>query len=150
MWRCYQQFGAKYVKPKIVYRSKNERQVELCAKQQAFSEMIVNLTMHQPDVEIVYIDETTFHLWQAPSRVWLKEGMRIELPNTRGQSITMIGAISTKRGLFLTHTFAATNNTTNFLPFIVDLKKKCQGHQCVVVMDNLSVHKTKEVRDKFN
>jgi hypothetical protein len=41
----------------------------------------VDLTMHQPNVEIVYIDETTFHLWQAPSRVWLKDGMRIELPN---------------------------------------------------------------------
>ncbi len=30
VWRCYQEFGAKYVKPKIVYRSKNERQKELC------------------------------------------------------------------------------------------------------------------------
>ena len=81
VWRCYQEFGAKYVKPKIVYRSKNERQAEIHAQQQAFSEKIVDLTMHQPNVEIVYIDETTFHLWQAPSRVWLKEGMRIELPN---------------------------------------------------------------------
>ena len=32
--------------------------------------------MHCPEVEIVYIDETTFNLWQAPSRVWLKEGMQ--------------------------------------------------------------------------
>ena len=31
VWRVYQEFGAKYVKPKIVYRSKNERQAELCA-----------------------------------------------------------------------------------------------------------------------
>ena len=31
VWRCYQEFGVKYVKPKIVYRSKNERQKELCA-----------------------------------------------------------------------------------------------------------------------
>ena len=31
VWRCYREFGAKYVKPKIVYRSKNERQKELCA-----------------------------------------------------------------------------------------------------------------------
>ena len=49
----------------------------------------------------------------------------------------MIGAISTKRGLFHTHTFASTNNTMTFLPFLLKLKEKCQGHQCRVVMDNL-------------
>ena len=31
VWRVYREFGAKYIKPKIVYRSKNERQKELCA-----------------------------------------------------------------------------------------------------------------------
>jgi len=106
VWRVYREFGAKFIKPKIVYHSKNERQIELMAQQQQFSQAILRNIMHCPEVEIVYIDETTFNLWQAPSRVWLKEGMRIELPNTRGQSITMIGAISTNRGLFHTHTFA--------------------------------------------
>lgn len=84
VWRVYQEFGAKYIKPKIVYRSKNERQMELQQQQQQFSQIILRTIIHSPQVEIVYIDETTFHLWQAPSRVWLKEGMRIELPNTRG------------------------------------------------------------------
>ena len=125
MWRVYREFGAKYIKPKIVYRSKYERQIELMAQQQQFSQAILRNIMHCPEVEIVYIDETTFNLWQAPSRVWLKEGMRIELPNTRGQSITMIGAISTNRGLFHTYTFASTNNTDTFLPFIIKLKEKC-------------------------
>jgi hypothetical protein len=106
--------------------------------------------MHKPDVEIVYIDETTFNLWQAPSRVWLKEGMRIELPDQRGQSITMIGAISIKRGLFHTLTFASTNNTMTFLPFLLKLKEKCQGHECVIVMDQLRVHTGDEVKKHFN
>ena len=106
--------------------------------------------MHCPRIEIIYIDETTFHLWQAPSRVWLKVGMRISLPNTRGHSITMIGAISTMRGLFHTHTFAATNNQDTFHHFIVELKKKCQENPCLVVMDNLSVHKTEKVRNVFD
>jgi hypothetical protein len=150
VWRVYQEFGAKYIKPKIVYRSKNERQMELQQEQQQFSQGILRTIIHCPQVEIVYIDETTFHLWQAPSRVWLKEGMRIELPNTRGQSITMIGAISTARGLFHTHTFAQTNTTDTFLPFIIKLKEKCRGHSCLVVMDNLQVHKTRVVRDIFN
>ena len=51
--------------------------------------------------------------------------MRIELPNTRVVSITMIGAVSTLRGLFHTYTFAQTNNTETFLPFIIKLKEKC-------------------------
>jgi transposase len=29
VWRVYKEFGAKYIKPKIVYRSKNERAQEL-------------------------------------------------------------------------------------------------------------------------
>ena len=125
MWRIYKEFGAKYVKPKIVYRSKHEKQRELQLKQQEFSMEIANFMMHSPEIEIIYIDETSFNLWQAPSRIWLKEGMRIQLPNTRGPSITMIGAISTKRGLFHTHTFASSNTIETFLPFLIRLKEKC-------------------------
>ena len=63
VWRVYREFGAKYIKPKIVYRSKNERQIELMAQQQQFSQAILRTIMHCPEVEIVYIDETTFNLW---------------------------------------------------------------------------------------
>ena len=122
VWRCYKEFGAKYIKPKVVYRSKNERQQELCSLQQRFSQEVLRLIMHEPDVEIVYIDETSFNIWQSPSRVWLKQGMRVELPNTRGASITMIGVVSTQRGLFHTHTFATTNNVDTFMPFITTLR----------------------------
>ena len=54
------------------------------------------------------------------------------------------------RGLFHTYTFAATNTQDTFLPFLIKLKEKCQGHSCKVVMDNLSVHKTREVRQHFD
>ena len=82
--------------------------------------------------------------------MWLKEGMRIELPNQRGVSITMIGAVSTVRGLFHTSTFASTNTQDTFYPFLTKLREKCWTHRAVVVMDNLQVHKTKAVRDAFN
>jgi hypothetical protein len=62
----------------------------------------------------------------------------------------MIGAISTKRGLFHTHTFASTNNTMTFLPFLLKLKEKCRGHSCRIVMDQLQVHKVTEVKKHFN
>ena len=50
--------------------------------------------MSQPEHDIVYIDETSFHLWMSPGRLWIKQGMRVQLPDQRGQSITMIGALS--------------------------------------------------------
>jgi hypothetical protein len=98
----------------------------------------------------VHIDETSFNIWQSPSRVWLKDGMRIELPNSRGVSITMIGVVRTTRNLFQTHTFASSNTQDTFLPFLFKLCQKCWGHRTVVVMDNLQVHKTKAVKDTFN
>jgi transposase len=150
VWRVYQELGAKFIKPKIVYRSKNERQKELCEKQQQFSSELIKTMIDFPKVEIVYVDETTFNLWQAPSRIWLKPGMRVELPNQRGHSISMIGAISTQRGLFHTHTFASTNTSETFIDFVVGLKAKCQDRACIVVMDNLSVHKTKTVKGLFD
>ena len=101
------------------------------------------MIIDRPTLDIIYIDETSFNLWQAPARVWLKPGMKVELPNTRGQSISMIGALSIQRGLIHTSTFAGSNNTDTFHPFITKLKEKCVGHRCIVVMDNLSVHKSK-------
>ncbi len=44
--------------------------------------------------DILYIDETTFHLWQKLNRCWVTEGMKLSLIKNRGPSITVIGAIS--------------------------------------------------------
>jgi hypothetical protein len=48
----------------------------------------------------------------------------------------MIGAVSTQRGLFHAHTFAESNTTETFVKFLTALRKKCEGRDCVVVMDN--------------
>jgi len=44
--------------------------------------------------EIVYIDETTFHIWKKVPKYWLKHGLTLSLYKSRGPSITVIGAIS--------------------------------------------------------
>jgi transposase len=111
---------------------------------------ICRLIIDKPSIDIVYIDETSFNIWQAPSRVWLKPGMKMELPNSRGQSIAMIGALSIQRGLIHQMTFAGSNNTDTFHPFITKLKEKCSDRRCIVVMDNLSVHKSKVIQDVFD
>jgi hypothetical protein len=42
---------------------------------------------------IVYIDETTFHRWQTPRKVWATPKMMVPIQPSRGKSITLIGAI---------------------------------------------------------
>ncbi len=96
-------------------------------------------------MNVVYIDETSFNLWQAPSRIWIKPGMKVELPDSRGQSISMIGALSTKDGLVHTAIFAGSNSVNTFLPFMINLRDKCSHHPTIVIMDNLQVHKNAEV-----
>jgi len=123
--KIYRECGARYQKPQVVYKSKGERQIDLMYQQRLFSQEITRTLMKSPKVDIVYIDETTFNLWQTPSKMWLKAGMKMELPDQRGQSISMIGALSINKGLLHTTVFAGSNTVDTFLPFLLGLKEKC-------------------------
>ena len=106
--------------------------------------------MHEPNIDTVYIDEASFHLWMQPGRLWIKRGMKVELPDTRGHSISVIGALSVRHGLLLTHVFQGSNNSYSFLKFIQDLKAKCKDNLTYLVMDNLSVHHSNLIAKEFN
>ena len=62
----------------------------------------------------------------------------------------MIGALSVKHGLVLTQVFVGTNTVDSFLPFIKALKRINPLHKRIVVMDNLSVHHSKIVKEEFD
>jgi transposase len=94
--------------------------------------------------EIVYIDETSFHLWMQPSRCWVTRDMTLTIPTERGKSLTLIGALSQRRGLIHYSIFEGSNNTETFLEFLQRLKLKCR-EPAVVVQDNLQVHKAAAV-----
>ena len=111
---------------------------------------MTHILMHEPNIDTVYIDETTFHLWMQPGRLWIKRGMKVELPDTRGHSISVIGALSVRHGLLLTHVFQGSNNSYSFLKFIQDLKAKCEDNLTYVVMDNLSMHHSNLISKEFN
>ena len=100
--------------------------MELKHQQKEFSQHISKVLMQQPEHDIVYIDETSFHLWMSPGRLWIKQGMRVQLPDQRGSSITMIGALSIHAGLIHTEAFAGSNTVDTFLPFLLRLKEKCR------------------------
>ena len=62
----------------------------------------------------------------------------------------MIGALSIKHGLVLTQVFLGSNTVDSFLPFIQQLKTIHPFEKRIVVMDNLSVHHSRIVKEEFN
>lgn len=100
--------------------------------------------------EILYVDESTFHLWQKVNRCWVRKGMKLALSKIRGPSLTVIGAISEERGLVHFEIFDESNNSDLFSNFIIALKKKCEGRRVVVILDNLSIHATKKLEEVYD
>lgn len=96
---------------------------------------------------IVYVDETTVHRWQLPRFIWSKKDMSFQMPESRGVSFTIIGAISKEHGLLHFEIIKGSNNQVTFGSFVDALLLKCP--ECTVVMDNLSVHKAHSVRQRF-
>ena len=62
----------------------------------------------------------------------------------------MIGALSVKHGIVLTQVIVGSNTVDSFLPFIKALKRINPLHKRIVVMDNLSVHHSKIVKEEFD
>ena len=62
----------------------------------------------------------------------------------------MIGALSIHHGLVLTQVFLGSNTVDSFLPFIQKLKRINPLQKRMVVMDNLSVHHSKIVKEEFD
>ena len=94
----YHRCKVKYRKPQFIYAQKERNLRKISDEQQAFCKKLSRLLMAGKD-EIIYIDETSFHLWMQPSRCWMTKDMSLTLPTERGKSLTLIGALSARRGL---------------------------------------------------
>ena len=68
--------------------------------------------------------------------------MKLSMHKNRGPSITVIGAISQKRGMVHYEVFEGSNNAKTFESFLMKLKAKCLG-RTIAVLDNLKVHQAK-------
>ncbi len=72
------------------------------------------------------------------------------IQNTRGKSITVIGAIDRNAGLRHFKIIRESNNTVEFLDFVKVLCGKLDSEDAVLVWDNLAIHKTKIVLEYIN
>ena len=116
--RYYIKYKVKYIRPNYTYWKSFAEKKSLKLKQVAFVEQLGTLIHDKYYDEILYIDETTFHLWQKLSRCWVTAGMKLSLIKSRGPSITVIGAISKERGLVHFEVFVENNNANIFLNFM--------------------------------
>jgi hypothetical protein len=81
--------------------------------------------------------------------MWLKAGMKVELPSQLGQSISMFGGPSIHKGLLHISVFPSSNTVETFLPFLLVLKEKCSDRTTIALMDNLQLHKSKVIQGHF-
>jgi hypothetical protein len=147
--RYYIKFKVKFIRPNYTYWKSFAEKNSLKEKQMVFVQQLGNIIRGKYYDEIIYIDETTFHLWQKLSRCWVTSGMKLSLIKNRGPSITVIGAISRERGLVHFEVFVENNNANLFMNFIQALKNKCQGRRVVVVLDNLRIHHSKKLNEVY-
>lgn len=113
----YRRLGVTYRKPQIIYRYKERNQATIVSKQKEFATRLA-LALKDGLAEVLYIDETTFNLWQSPGRCWVTPGLTLSIPDKRGPSFTVIGALSSQRGLLYYDVFPGSNNASRFAEFI--------------------------------
>lgn len=98
----------------------------------------------------MFIDETGVNLAMARNYGRAPRGARAigAVPKNYGESVTLIGAID-HDGLFATLSFRGATDTAAMLVFVSEiLLPHLKSGDCVV-WDNLSVHKTRAVRELF-
>jgi len=96
---------------------------------------------------VIFIDETTFNLWQRPTKLWMRrDDTGKTFQSNRGKSISMLGAIDHQVGLRYISIFEGSNNAATFTQFLDGLHLKIGHLKATLVLDNLSVHHSKQVR----
>ena len=103
----------------------------------------------QKGKHIIYVDESSFHRWLVPMRTYVAPSMTLKMPSSRGHSISVIAAISSRKGLVHYKIVNGSNHKDTFAEFVYGLVKAVRG-EAVVYMDNFSVHYSKKVKEFFN
>lgn len=142
---CYQRNGVRFRRADYKYFKTHAENKDLQKEQQEFVDKLGTIIVTKAYDEIIYIDETTFHLWQKMNRCWVKPDMKLMLITNRGPSITVIGAISEARGLVHFLIIDESNNANHFEDFLIGLKEKCAGKRILLILDNLKIHYAKKL-----
>ena len=101
-------------------------------------------------MEVIYIDESTTNIWQKPLKVWIPKDhpFKIKIANTRGEGVTIIGAISSVRRQ-LVYYLCESSSIGNIMQFFIGLNNVINLRGKVIVLDNLSAHLSTVLKQKL-
>ena len=143
--RTYKQCGVKF---KFIHRGKKVIDYTNQYYHNLFREMYdaVKVTRLR-DVKLVWVDEAMFTFNTFSTRAWSAKHQSIEVNDAdiRIKSMAFLGAISDNGGLEAYTMHAKAITTKEFIEFVEMLSAKFHGQDFAIFMDNLQVHKTKEV-----
>ena len=86
----YNKYGTSYKRPDYRFWKSLAENQQLKEKQLEFVQQLATMIKDKSYDEIIYVDETTFHLWMKLSKCWLSPGMKLAMLKYRGPSITVI------------------------------------------------------------
>jgi transposase len=97
---------------------------------------------------LVFVDESGSHLAMTPAYARAPRGHRAEaaLPKNRGKNTTIIGALS-RAGWQVAMTLEGAADTAAFEVFVECYLRPTLEPGQIVVLDNLSIHKSRRVRE---
>ena len=103
-----------------------------------------------PGTVLIYIDETSFHNWYLPRKVWQDptDPVLVEIAATRGENFTMIGALTGPLEHKFHYRICKTTNSENTAEFLEHIRAQFSADiKLVLVLDNHRAHHSNKVRD---
>lgn len=100
--------------------------------------------------EIIYMDETTVNLWQYNRKTWMDKNRPInfQLSKDHGSSVTIIGAISTKRTQQMTYSLTDGTRGVHVHALMSKVLRQLEDpEEAVLVWDNHKAHYNAECRE---
>lgn len=101
------------------------------------------------DKKLVWVDEAVFSFNTFNTKAWSAKhsSIKVKDADAKIKTMTLIAGISEDLGLEAFAIHPRSINADNFVAFVRHLSNKFGGQEFSIFMDNLQVHKTKEVVD---
>ena len=102
-------------------------------------------------VPIVYLDEAVFTFNTIRKKAWSckHENLKVDQESRHMEPLALIAAIEKERGLVAYAIHNRSINSENFVAFLDQMKEHMSCPEFGLYLDNLSVHKTKKVKQKL-
>ena len=99
----------------------------------------------------MYLDEAVFTFNTIRKKAWFSklENLKVSQESRQMKPLALIAAIESDRGLVSYAIREGSINAESFIDFLQQLKEHMLCPEICLYLDNLSVHKTRAVKEKF-